>query len=264
MTLPGTLSASGSPTARLEWPSDKLCLVDVGGAGGVQEKWRIRADQVSPILFEPNPVEAAKLRDSLKADFAHSLVVESGLSHIAGTQQLNITQYWGCTSLRRPNREVLSRYRIAPLFEVVATTPVACTRYDALYYAGQVPAPDVIKIDVQGFEYEVLQGFGSLLQTSLGIELEAHLYPIYQGQKLLHHLVSLLADFGFVVRKLSPVPNFDGDVVELDVWFTKNILDWRQLGPPQAEKFRIICETWDLVEYGRVNPSDPHNYLAPA
>ena len=63
------------------------------------------------------------------------------------------------------------------------------------------PAPDAIKIDVQGFEFQVLQGFGSLLQHCLGIELEAHFYPIYRGQKLLHDIVSMLSDYGLVLRK---------------------------------------------------------------
>lgn len=79
----------------------------------------------------------------------------------------------------------------------------------------------------------MLQGFGELLQTCLGIELETHVYPIYQGQKLLHHLIAFLSDYGFVLRKLTPLLNMgapdrpvlslDGDFVEFDAWFTKNI-----------------------------------------
>ena len=84
-----------------------------------------------------------------------------------------------------------------------------------------MPAPDAVKIDVQGYEHEVLQGFGGLLQGCLGIELETHVYPVYQDQKLLGDLIALLEPYGFVLRRLSPVPSFDGDVVELDAWFTQ-------------------------------------------
>jgi FkbM family methyltransferase len=243
---------------------EKLCLVDVGGAGGIQQKWRNHAARISPVLFEPNPAEAAKLRAGLIADFGAGLVLEIGLSDISGTRPLNIARYFGCTSLLQPNPAVLSKYRIAPLFDITHTVPVACTRYDELYRNGEVPAPDAIKIDVQGFEYEVLQGFGTLLQNCLSIELETHIYPIYQEQKLLHHLVALLAPFGFVLRALHPVSSFDGDVVELDAWFTKDISAWNQFTPRQRQKFSLICEVCNLVDYRRIDPRAGHNQISPA
>jgi FkbM family methyltransferase len=238
----------------------KLCLVDVGGAGGLQPKWLPHAQRIMPVMFEPNPAEAAKLRQT----FADGLVLQTGLSNLTEAHDLHITRWWGCSSLRKPNREMLRKYRIAPLFEVQRTASVACTRYDTLHAAGEVPAPDAIKIDVQGFEYEVLQGFGGLLQGCLGIELETHLYPLYQDQKLLHHLVAFLADFGFVLRALAPVPSFDGDVVEVDAWFTKNIHAWRQLDPSRQEKFRLMSQVWNLLDYARIDPNGPHTQLAPA
>jgi FkbM family methyltransferase len=250
------------PPSSERWPEHKLRLVDVGGAGGLQEKWLARAGEIAPIVFEPNPAEAAKLRRSISEIFGGGgLVVERGLSNVAGPQDLHITQYWGCASLRKPNWDVLSRYRIRPAFEVLRTKSIFCSRYDELYRSGEVPQPDAIKLDVQGQEYEVLDGFGSLLRTCLGIELETHLYPIYQGQKLLHDLVALLSDFGFVLRRLQPVPNFDGDVVEIDAWFTKSIEQWRQFDARQKGKFRLICETWDLIDYSRIDPRQPHTRI---
>ena len=41
----------------------KFHLVDVGGgAGGLQAKWMSVAERISPVLFEPNPAEASRLR----------------------------------------------------------------------------------------------------------------------------------------------------------------------------------------------------------
>jgi FkbM family methyltransferase len=263
---PRTLGFAGQRTVnrrREAWPVDKLRLIDVGAAGGVQPTWLTYADRIMPILFEPNPAEAAKLRDTIRASFDNALVLETGLSNVVGPQQLNITRYWGCTSLLQPNADVLSKYRISSLFDVTSTEMVECTRYDVLYNEGRAPAPDAIKIDVQGFEYEILQGFGALLQTCLGIQLETHVYPIYKNQKLLHHLISFLADFGFVLRALTPVPSFDGDVVELDVWLTKDIQAWRRLDPSKKEHFRMICAAWNLVDYSRIDPAAHHNQIDP-
>jgi len=64
--------------------------------------------------------------------------------------------------------------------------------------------------------------------------------------KLIHLLIAFLSDFGFVLRKLTPVPGFDGDVVELDAWFTKDIQAWRRFDPVEREKFALICRVRDL------------------
>src|SRR4051812_38963927 len=44
---------------------ERLRLIDVGGAGGLQVKWALHADRITPVLFEPNPAEAAGLRAAI-------------------------------------------------------------------------------------------------------------------------------------------------------------------------------------------------------
>jgi FkbM family methyltransferase len=226
-------------------PSRRIRLVDVGGAGGLQAKWLGQAEMISPILFEPNPNEAMKLRP-LANLFPEGQVIEQGLADLVGRQRLNITRYFGCTSLLRPNVDLLSRYRIASAFDVIDTVEIECTRYDVLHKYGLVPVPDVIKVDVQGYEYQVLHGFGHLLSECLAIELEAHFYPIYMGQKLLSDLVSLLLPFQFVLRKIQPVPNFDGDLVEVDAIFTKDSVHMRQAPNLVQEKMHLIARVLGL------------------
>jgi FkbM family methyltransferase len=215
-------------------------------------------------MFEPNPAEAERLRETLSRTVPHYLVIETALSNVSGPQTLNITRHFGCTSLRHPNHDFLRNYRIQRLFHVKETVMVECTRYDLLYNAGQVPAPDAIKIDVQGYEHEVLQGFGALLQDCIGIELEAHTYPIYKDQKLLHDIIEFLAGFGFVLRGLRPVENFDGDIVEVNAWFTKSISHWRAMSEAQKRKFSLLSQVWDIIDYRRIDPAGSHKSLFPA
>jgi FkbM family methyltransferase len=224
---------------------ERLRLVDVGGAGGLQTKWALHADRITPILFEPNPAEASGLRATI-GRIPGGQVLECGLAHVQGRRTLHITEHPGCTSLLRPDDTLLQNYAIAPLFKIKKTEHVECVRYDQLHARGEAPAPDVIKIDVQGSEYEVLLGFGSLLQACLGVELESHFYRIYRNQKLLHDVVRLLDDFGLVLRKLEPVPHFDGDLVEVDTFFTRSRQSMQALGPLERRKFDLMRRVWEL------------------
>jgi hypothetical protein len=79
----------------------------------------------------------------------------------------------------------------------------------------------------------------------------------------MHDLIAFLADFGFVLRALKPVPSFDGDVVELDAWFTKDIVIWRGFNAVEKEKFSVICDVCEFIDYRRVNPNLPHNQYDP-
>jgi FkbM family methyltransferase len=226
---------------------DRLRLVDVGAMGGLQQKWRAYTDRIAPILFEPNPDEARKLR----ASTSNAIVVEAALSSTLGPRALVITENPTCISLRNPNEHFLGDYGIEPHFRVRKTLDTPCTRYDVLYQQGVVPAPDAIKLDVQGCEFEVLLGFGSLLQHCIGIELEAHFYPLYRDQHLLHEIVSLLGAHGFVLRKLeqNKMDNFEGDLVEVDAYFTKPRGMVMSYDAVDRGKFDLLTRVWELAAY---------------
>ena len=120
------------------------------------------------------------------------------------------------------------------------------TTYAHLSRTGQVSKPDLIKVDVQGFEYDVLLGFGDLLGDCLAIELEAQLLPIYRDQKLFHDLVKMLDSFGLSLRRLLPVDHFDGDVVEIDAWFTVGPERLSKLDQIGQRKLAMIEKEWNL------------------
>jgi FkbM family methyltransferase len=225
-----------------------LCFVDVGSRGGLQTKWHPHANSVRAIMFEPDRVEAARLRDQIGSTSRH-LVFDCGLSNLVGRQKLHVTVNPLDSSLLPPNSDFLAKYEIRPHFELAGQEDVECTRYDVLYYQGKAPAPDAIKIDVQGYEFQVLEGFGGLLQHCLGIELEAHFYPLYRGQKLLHDIVSLLDDYGLVLRTLQHVGQFDGDLVEVNAFFTKSRHQLQSLVPLRRRKFDLLTRVWELPMY---------------
>lgn len=218
-----------------------LTLVDIGAAGGIQPKWRKHRRQTRPVMFEPNPVEAARLREAPNA-----IVIENGLAAEAGAHTLNIAHWMGCSSMLNPDADTLAGYQIAPLYAAEQQVTVDCVRYDELYRTGKVPSPDAIKVDVEGYEYQVLSGFGDLLHGVLGIEAEAWFYPVFKGQKLLHDLVTMLAGYGLHLRRLEKVPGFEGDMVCVNAYFTRGKARRAELTPEQEPKFALLERVWGL------------------
>ncbi len=63
-------------------------------------------------------------------------------------------------------------------------------------YAGQ--APDVLKLDVQGYELEVLKGSEAALRQIRVILTEINLLDLHEGVPLMHEMVAWLNERGFV------------------------------------------------------------------
>ncbi len=229
--------------------ANPIVLVDVGASAGIQAKWLRYRHSIAPVLLEPNPAEAAALRATL-AGFAGSHVIEQGLSNRNGPHTLHVAEYFGCTSMLEANMEFLGDYRIAGLYRSERTVEVTCSRYDSLVANGQAPRPDVIKIDIEGFESRALEGFGDLLHDVLGIETEAWFYPAFKDQALLPDLVRQLAPFGFRLRRIEPVPGFEGDLVCVNAFFTQEQKRYRTLDAARRAKFDLMSRVWRLS--GRV------------
>lgn len=61
------------------------------------------------------------------------------------------------------------------------------------------PSVDFLKIDVQGYELEVLRGASDTLRTSEVVLMECNLIPIYEGAPLLAETIRFMDDHGFRV-----------------------------------------------------------------
>lgn len=75
-----------------------------------------------------------------------------------------------------------------------------------------------LKIDTQGFEWQVLDGARDTLRHIRGIQLELSLVPLYEGQHLWQEMIARLEAEGFTLWALEPVftSPFDGRTLQLD------------------------------------------------
>lgn len=198
-----------------------LIVLDIGASGGIDPIWEPYTKSTKFILVEPDPVGADALRQSFAAT-PNVSILEAALAGEDGKRSLNVTVARACSSLLEPDREALSRYAVAPLFEVAERIIVDCKRYDLLAASG-TPIPDFIKLDTQGTELEILRGFGDLLHSVSGIKLEAHFYPIYHEQPSIGEIVAYLDKYDLALSEMSPCWSFDQELVEVDCLFTRRV-----------------------------------------
>jgi FkbM family methyltransferase len=221
---------------------DKLVLVDVGAREGLDFAWTPLIDQLQMVMFEPDEVEAERIRLTLPPNAGH-IVMATALHNDDLESKFNVCRAIGCSSILEPNRETLDKYeKCRDWFDVIKESTVKCTTYAKLFEQKQVPAPDVIKIDVQGLEYQVLEGFGELLDYVIAVELEAHFYPMYKGQKLIGDIVSFLDKRDLALRKLQNqgYERFNNEILEVNAFFSK-----RNINLNQRKKMFLTFKAWD-------------------
>lgn len=82
-----------------------------------------------------------------------------------------------------------------------------------------------LKIDVQGFEQEVLKGAQQLIEKAKGIEMEISLIALYEGQNwLLPQVLEYMESRGFQLRSIMPAftDHKTGNVLQCNGIFFKN------------------------------------------
>jgi FkbM family methyltransferase len=92
---------------------------------------------------------------------------------------------------------------------------------DLLLREGCIAAPDLVKIDVQGYELKVLNGAESVLKTAEVVIVEVNLFRFMPGGALAHEVIGYLAARGFVLFDLAGSLRrpFQDDLAQLDLIF---------------------------------------------
>ncbi len=171
-------------------------LWDVGGNIGLHAitAKHLRAG-TTVVAFEPSPQAAARLIANASLNGVDVQVVTAALSDTDGIARLSIVTSGnnGLSSLRPWPDVAYDRTILCP-----------CVRADALVAQSKLPAPTVVKLDVEGFEAEVLRGFGNLLSgdTLRSVVFEA---PGNADTEPQHYPVfGLLTEAGFTISPLAP------------------------------------------------------------
>lgn len=98
------------------------------------------------------------------------------------------------------------------------------TTLDALVKNSIFACPDLIKLDVQGYEIEVLKGGIETLASGTGVLMEVNLIDINKGAPLFHDAVAFMADRGFRVYDICSFGcrPYDRALWQVDVIFVNS------------------------------------------
>lgn len=108
--------------------------------------------------FEPVPENARLIRRNASLNtFDHIQVVEGAVAEESGTITLTLAEH--------PGGATLAREELQPPPDAKGEITVRAVCLDEEVEAGRLPAPDVIKIDVEGAELVVLDSMSSILRT---------------------------------------------------------------------------------------------------
>lgn len=93
----------------------------------------------------------------------------------------------------------------APDSRYVAEETVTVSTVDELAARHRLPlGRTLLKIDVQGYEWEVLAGAAAALPELAAVQVELSVVPLYAGQRLMDDIICVLAGHGLETWLLEP------------------------------------------------------------
>ena len=205
------------------YPHLAVVMYDIGARYGIHYLYLelLNLKKFSVVGFEPDPEEVTKLVQAKNSGIKK--IFPLALAESKGMRKIYITKHPGCSSLYPPNQKLLSQYLSSDFFELIDTKLIETISLDEFIEQFDVVPPDFLKIDIQGAEYEVLQGGKLTLNNVVGIFLETQLRELYLGAPLFPEIHSLLTNQGFRLIFCEYNADLGGEIVEFDVAYIRDL-----------------------------------------
>ena len=169
-------------TAAVKRFKNSIVYVDIGARGGSQEATKDFNELLHFVVFDADPESNSKLQDDFKN--LKVTVVNNAISDSDSKRTLFLTETRACSSLLEPsghslslrggNSRDISRFKVEK--EIVIKTQTLSKSIPI-----EIKCIDILKIDIQGLEYEAISGLG-LFRPFL-ICVECSTIELYLGQK---------------------------------------------------------------------------------
>ena len=191
-------------------------ILDVGANLG---EWTRMAKEVFPdsifYMIEPLSEMESNLNKVCK-DFPGTKYFPNGAgskieNHVMTTWSGDLA---GANCLVKENEYLksINKQRIIPIITI-----------DSLIEKGEIEIPELVKLDIQGFELEALKGATKLFGTTEVFILETSLFEFTSGNPILSEVVIFMSEKGYEIYDFPGFLRrpFDGALGQIDVCFAK-------------------------------------------
>src|SRR5687768_10967656 len=191
-------------------------VIDVGANRGQFTLDVVTSLPMATVLaFEPLPREASVFR-RIFGDFPNVELRQTALGSRREVRDLHVARAADSSSLLSITRK---QEIVFPGTEEVERVGVQVTTLDDELDADAVPPRTLLKVDVQGFELEVLRGARRVLADIRWLLVEVSFVELYEGQPLAAEVIDHAAERGFRVIDISKPHRFRGRTIQVDMLF---------------------------------------------
>jgi FkbM family methyltransferase len=190
-------------------------IIDVGANRGQFAIFaRHRFPTAQLWCFEPGRDAFAKLVEVI-GDHAHC--VNCALGEAEGSAELHVARADDSSSLLVPTALQTDTYAEASITCAVTVEVKALDDF-----VDAIDAPFLLKMDVQGYELEVLRGGRRLLDGDGDLLIECSFRELYAAQPLADEIIAFVRPFGYRLRGVSSVSRgADGTPLQGDFFFSR-------------------------------------------
>ena len=180
-------------------------------------------------------------------------------------KELYITNHPMCSSLYKPNEDLISLYHNFEAAYLKSKTTIETITLDNFLETNNIGSLDFIKIDVQGAELDIFRGGKKALKDVLKIVCEVEFIHHYENQPLFGDVCKFLNGYdlmfnkflGMAGRSLRPIvfnsnKNFASQHIWSDAIFIKHVQKISKLSDKKLLKLSLLSAVYgslDLTHY---------------
>ncbi len=210
------------------------------------------------IGFEPNTAEFEKLDNTSPNKKYYNFAIGDGTK-----KTLNICSSPGMSSFLEPDLEYLSKFHLFErLSKIIQRVEVKTKKLNDIN-----DDVDFFKIDVQGYESEIIKNGKDKIKDALIVQIETSPVPLYKKEKSFSYVISQLEDLGFCLHMFNNINTrifkpmllnnnpYKGihHLFQLDCVVIKNFEKINKLNEDKLIKLILILfysfKSYDLVDY---------------
>jgi FkbM family methyltransferase len=196
-------------------------LIDVGAnVGQFATLCRAHGYRGSILSFEPSSAAHRELLKTAAVDPLWTVADRMALGAVSGEVEINIA----ANSLSSSILPMLDTHlSAAPQSQYIQRERVILRRLDDMLPEDAESCKIFLKLDVQGFEPQVLSGAAHTLSRTSAVQLEMSLLPLYEGELLLSQMSAAMNARGFELWDIEPSfrDTTTGRLLQVDGIFTR-------------------------------------------